>query len=151
LRCRHRTRPLRWLTHHRLSPPRRIFSRRPPQTRRSRPRYVRTSTRFDTVERVRCNRRYPVHDRMATPDAASASAVSPLGAPSPRRNRRWVRYILFTTASVAILVIVIAGAFVFWLRSAAKAALPQLDGDIHLSAQGSPSLSALVTVRRDQH
>jgi penicillin amidase len=37
-------------------------------------------------------------------------------------------------------------AAVLWLRSAAKAALPQLDGDVHLSG-----LSAPVTVRRDAH
>jgi len=35
---------------------------------------------------------------------------------------------------------------VLWLRSAAKAALPQLDGDVHLAG-----LSAPVTVRRDAH
>ncbi len=37
-------------------------------------------------------------------------------------------------------------AAVLWLRSAAKAALPQLDGEVHLAG-----LSAPVTVRRDAH
>ena len=32
-----------------------------------------------------------------------------------------------------------------------RAALPVLDGDIHLASQGAPTLSAPVTVRRDQH
>jgi penicillin G amidase len=45
----------------------------------------------------------------------------------------------------------LGGIFVLWLRSAAKAALPQLDGDIYLFAQGIKGLSAIVTVRRDQH
>ena len=39
-----------------------------------------------------------------------------------------------------------------WLRSAAKAALPQLDGDVHLAARpASAPVSAPVTVRRDAH
>jgi penicillin amidase len=37
-------------------------------------------------------------------------------------------------------------AAVLWLRSAAKSALPQLDGDLHLAG-----LSAPVTIRRDAH
>ena len=37
-------------------------------------------------------------------------------------------------------------AAVLWLRSAAKSALPQLDGDVHLAG-----LSAPVTIRRDAH
>ncbi len=88
---------------------------------------------------------------MATSDAASIPTPSPLGAPQPRRNRRWIRRILFTVAWLVVLVVLIVVAFTFWLRSAAKAALPQLDGDIHLTAQGTPSISAPVTVRRDRH
>ncbi|MGO9325773.1 MAG: penicillin acylase family protein, partial [Terracidiphilus sp.] len=37
-------------------------------------------------------------------------------------------------------------AAVLWLRSAAKAALPQLDGDVHLAGFSAP-----VTIRRDTH
>jgi len=40
---------------------------------------------------------------------------------------------------------------VLWLRSAAIAALPQLDGDVHLASQSLEDLSAPVTVRRDAH
>ena len=43
-----------------------------------------------------------------------------------------------------MLLAAIAG--VLWLRSAVQAALPQLDGDVHLAG-----LSAPVTVRRDAH
>jgi penicillin amidase len=39
-----------------------------------------------------------------------------------------------------------AGGFVLWLRSVTRAALPVLDGDLHLTG-----LSAPVTVRRDAH
>lgn len=46
---------------------------------------------------------------------------------------------------------VAAGAGVLWLRSAAKAALPQLDGEVHLAATGLRGLSAPATVRRDSH
>jgi penicillin G amidase len=88
---------------------------------------------------------------MATPDSASKSTVSPLGTPPIRLRRRWLRYVLFSIASLFVLLILIAGIFVFWLRSAAQAALPQLDGEVHLSAPGAQSLSAPVTVRRDQH
>ena len=45
-----------------------------------------------------------------------------------------------------IVVLAAACAGVLWLRSAAKAALPVLDGDVHLAG-----LSAPVTVRRDAH
>jgi penicillin G amidase len=38
-----------------------------------------------------------------------------------------------------------------WLRAAAHAALPVLDGDLHLAGPGSQSVSSPVTVRRDAH
>jgi penicillin amidase len=40
---------------------------------------------------------------------------------------------------------------VLWLRSAAIAALPQLDGDVHLAGLSAPVLSSPVIVRRDAH
>jgi penicillin G amidase len=88
---------------------------------------------------------------MATPETATNPTASPLGAPSLRLNRRWLRYGLFAAVSAVLLVCVISVIFVLWLRSAAKAALPQLDGEIRLSAQGTQTLSAPVTVRRDRH
>jgi penicillin amidase len=51
--------------------------------------------------------------------------------------------------SIALLAILAVGAFFFgryWLQSAAKNALPQIDGSLHLSG-----LSAPVTVARDAH
>jgi penicillin amidase len=62
------------------------------------------------------------------------------------RRRRWPRHVFLTAAWLIVLILVIAGCGILWLRSAAKAALPQLDGDIHLG-----ELSAPVTVRRDEH
>src|SRR6516165_250651 len=64
----------------------------------------------------------------------------------PARRRRWLRIFLFTFLGLLAALVLITGAGLLWLRSATKAALPQLDGDIHLSG-----LSAPVTVRRDQH
>jgi penicillin G amidase len=83
---------------------------------------------------------------MATPDSTSSQTSAPLGIPSPRPRRRWPRVFLFAFAGVLVLVGLLAAIGVLWLRSAAKAALAQLDGDIRLSG-----LSAPVTVRRDQH
>jgi penicillin amidase len=47
---------------------------------------------------------------------------------------------------LVFLVLVAAGAFLLWLRLSAGAALPVLDGDLHVGG-----LSAPVTVRRDAH
>jgi len=73
----------------------------------------------------------------------SAPAVTLLAA---SRKRRWPRILLWSAVGLlaALLVAAVVGAF--WLRAAAKAALPALDGDAHLAG-----LSAPVTVRRDGH
>ena len=74
------------------------------------------------------------------------------GEDRPRsRRRRWPRLVFFTVVWLLTILVVLSGGFVLWLRSAAKSALPMLDGDIHLTSQGAPALSAPVTVRRDQH
>ena len=73
----------------------------------------------------------------------------PATAPAPsrrERKRRWPRILLWTAAGLLVLLLLAAGAGVLWLRAAAKAALPQLDGDAHLAG-----LSAPVIVRRDAH
>jgi penicillin amidase len=54
--------------------------------------------------------------------------------------------LLWTAAGLLVLLLIAAGAGLLWLRAVAKAALPQLDGDVHLAG-----LSAPVTVRRDAH
>ena len=67
-------------------------------------------------------------------------------------RRRWPRFILLTSAWIVIILVILCGFGIFWLRSAAKSALPQLDGEIRLSASGPlQAISAPVTVRRDQH
>jgi len=63
-----------------------------------------------------------------------------------RRKRRWPRILLRSAAGLLALLLLAACAGVLWLRSAAIAALPTLDGDVHLAG-----LSAPVTVRRDDH
>ena len=84
--------------------------------------------------------------RAANPASAAYRAPKPR-----RRTRRWPRFLFFTVAWLVTILVVLTAVGILWLRSAAKAALPILDGDIHLASQGVPALSAPVTVRRDQH
>lgn len=83
---------------------------------------------------------------------SESGAAKVSGARRPRlRKRRWPRILLFTAFWLVAILAVLSVVGILWLRSAAKAALPQLDGDIHLASQDAPTLSAPVTVRRDQH
>ncbi|HEY2858947.1 MAG TPA: penicillin acylase family protein [Terracidiphilus sp.] len=82
---------------------------------------------------------------MADPEFAPAFSQRSVFAP-PRRGRRWLRCVLLTFGTLLLLLIVLVACWVLWLRSGAKNALPQLDGDAHLAG-----LSAPVTVRRDTH
>jgi penicillin amidase len=81
----------------------------------------------------------------------SYSSTMPVPQGMRRRKRRWPRILLWTVAALLILLLLGAGAAVLWLRSVAKAALPQLDGDIRLDAFSAPVLTAPVIVRRDAH
>ena len=86
---------------------------------------------------------------MPTNDAPDPLAQTPrnYAVPGPHvRGRRWLRILLWSAASLLTLALLAAAAGVLWLRGAEKAALPILDGDLHLSG-----LSAPVTVRRDAH
>ncbi len=73
----------------------------------------------------------------------SAGAAAPI---APPHKRRWPQILLWSCCGLLVLLAIAPLAGVLWLRSAAKAALPQLDGDVHLAG-----LSAPVTVRRDAH
>jgi penicillin amidase len=79
-------------------------------------------------------------------DSSSSTLPAPLPTSRPRRKRRWPRILLYVAGSLLLLLLLAAGVGVLWLRAVAKAALPQLDGDVHLAA-----LSAPVTIRRDAH
>jgi penicillin amidase len=70
------------------------------------------------------------------------------GAPrTPRKRKwRWLRISLWCAGSLLVLALLAVCAGVLWLRSAEKAALPVLDGDVRVAG-----LSAPVTVRRDTH
>ena len=82
---------------------------------------------------------------MASIDSAASVPVIPF---APRRKRfRRLRFVLYAFLALILLVVLAAAAGVLWLRGAAKAALPQLDGEIHLSS----AVSAPVTIRRDGH
>jgi penicillin G amidase len=74
------------------------------------------------------------------------SFSSPPAPPQPRRERIWPRILLWSCFALFVLLLFAPLAGVLWLRSAAKSALPQLDGDVHLAGLSSP-----VTVRRDAH
>jgi len=71
--------------------------------------------------------------------------------PPSQSKRRWPRILLSIGGSLFVLLLLAAGVFVLWLRSAALSALPQLDGEIHPAGPGLQGLSAPVTVRRDSH
>jgi len=70
---------------------------------------------------------------------------------APLRKRRWPRILIYVLGGLLLAILLATGASVLWLRSVAKAALPPLDGDIHLDAFSAPVLSAPVIVRRDAH
>jgi penicillin G amidase len=86
------------------------------------------------------------------PVSESMSHSAPTSFPPPsaprqsRRKRRWPRILLWSGLALFTLLLFAPLAAVLWLRSAAQAALPRLDGDVHLAG-----LSAPVTVRRDAH
>ncbi len=64
----------------------------------------------------------------------------------PSRKRLWPQRLFWSACGFVVFAVLSFCAGVFWLRSAAIAALPQLDGDLHIS-----SLSAPIIVRRDAH
>ena len=76
-------------------------------------------------------------------DQSLAHAVRPL---RRSRKRRWPRILLWFAGGFLAVLLLAAGVGVLLLRSAARAALPVLDGDLHVAG-----LSAPVTVRRDAH
>jgi penicillin amidase len=83
---------------------------------------------------------------MTDTEARDQSAARPAAPAARRRRRRWPRILLWSVASLLVLILVAVGAGVLWLRSVTRAALPVLDGDVHLAG-----LSAPVIVRRDAH
>jgi penicillin amidase len=62
------------------------------------------------------------------------------------RKRRWPRILLWSAGGVLAVLLLAACVGVLLLRGAARAALPVLDGDLHVAG-----LSAPVLVRRDAH
>jgi penicillin amidase len=83
---------------------------------------------------------------MPNTDPVNRSPELP-GATLPRGGkRRWPRILLWFAGGLLMLLLLAAAAGVLWLRDAEQAALPVLDGDLHVAG-----LSAPVTVRRDAH
>jgi penicillin G amidase len=83
---------------------------------------------------------------MPAPQLPESLSVRPFPAAARRRKRRWPRIALRSIVWLLVVVALGAAAGVLWLRHAAYAALPQLDGSENL-----PGLSAPVTIRRDAH
>src|ERR1039458_1445315 len=80
------------------------------------------------------------------PNPESSASDKSIAPPARKPKRRWPRILLGCVLGLVLVLLLAAGAGVLWLRSAAKAALPILDGDLHLAG-----LSAPVMVRRDAH
>ena len=80
------------------------------------------------------------------PDSLLSRRAAPSAAPKHWNMPRKRRIAVAAGGMVLLLFLVAAGATVLWLRSVARAALPQLDGDARLAG-----LTAPVTVRRDEH
>jgi penicillin amidase len=83
---------------------------------------------------------------MPNPDALDQSTPSTSVRRARARKHRWPRILFLSTISLLILVPLVAGISVLWLRLAAQAALPVLDGDLKTGGLSGP-----VTVRRDAH
>jgi penicillin amidase len=83
---------------------------------------------------------------MPDTDPVNQSLELPAAPATHGRKRRWLRILLWSTGGLLTLALLAAVAGVLWLRQAEKAALPMLDGDLHVAG-----LSAPVTVRRDAH
>ena len=80
-------------------------------------------------------------------DSHSSGPAPSAGAPPPpQRKRPWPRILIWTAICLLVLLAAAAGCGLVWLRSATLAALPQLDGSVHLAG-----LKAPVVVRRDAH
>ncbi len=71
--------------------------------------------------------------------------------PAQSRKGRRPRILLGCAGGLLALLLAAAGAGVVWLRAAAIAALPELDGDVRLAGVSGAGLSAPVIVRRDAH
>lgn len=63
-----------------------------------------------------------------------------------KRTRRWLRSMQWSALGLLVVLLLAGGLAFLWLRSATRAALPQLDGSIHVAG-----LTAPVTIRRDAH
>ena len=79
------------------------------------------------------------------------SYAGTLGSPRRSRKRRWLPIVLWLFTGLLGVVLLTSAAGLVWLRAAEKAALPVLDGELHINSNGSTGISAPVTVRRDGH
>src|SRR3569623_940962 len=85
------------------------------------------------------------------PNPPSELGVANVTSSRVGRDRRWRRRIFLAGLWTFSTLLLLSCILVLCLRNAAKETLPQLDGDIHLTAQAIQGIAAPVTVRRDQH
>ena len=83
---------------------------------------------------------------MPNTDPATKAHFSAARLPRGPANAAGCGILLFSLIVLAALFFVALGVVALWLRSTARAALPVLDGDLHVAG-----LSAAVMVRRDSH
>ncbi len=83
---------------------------------------------------------------MATPDALDSTTHEPSAPGSRRHKRRWLRSLAWVAACLVTLLVLGGAVGLWWLRSRTIAALPVLDGDVHVAGLSGP-----VMVRRDAH
>ncbi|MGA7830425.1 MAG: penicillin acylase family protein [Terracidiphilus sp.] len=83
---------------------------------------------------------------MADSLSTGPKTTAPVAASVRRRKRGWPRVLLNCSGALLALIFLAASAGLLWLHSAARAALPALDGDLQLTGLAAP-----VTVRRDTH
>src|SRR6266567_9329687 len=83
---------------------------------------------------------------MANREALDYSSAHTSMPRNRRRKLRWPRIVLIAASGSAIAVVVAMAVSLLWLRSAARAALPVVDGELRITG-----LSAPVIVRRDAH
>jgi penicillin G amidase len=83
---------------------------------------------------------------MANRDALDYSSARTEKPHRRGRKGRWSRIVLLIAAGLLVAAALAASVSLLWLRLAARAALPMVDGDLHING-----LSAPVVVRRDAH
>ena len=87
------------------------------------------------------------------PDLSSANKTAQVIsiASLRKQRRRWPKILLLSFTGLVGIVLISAVSGLLWLSSVTKAALPVLDGDVHLGDGSVAGIASTVMVRRDRH